>query len=171
MVTDARRDLVAQERSLFDVLKNDHETLITLLEELKEAPLEEKGGILAQLDAAFMGHGDSEEQFFYLRLRRFSDLMDLVHTALAEHDRVRGVLQMLSGEEPGSLRWGDAFIELEDALTKHVTKEESIIFPRALRLMPAEEMNLIREQIEEQQQKIPFPRRYREVMAPRPERH
>ncbi|BCS52706.1 hemerythrin domain-containing protein [Geobacter sp. SVR] len=142
---------------LFDSLRHDHRGMSTVLDQMKSASPEEKTELLRRLEMAFTIHADSEERYFYLRLRRFSGLMELVHSALAEHDTIRELMQQLAEVDQetvqGSVAWQALFSDLEYAVNQHVHKEEQLIFPRARRQLSPTELNHIKDQIEDEQRK------------------
>jgi hemerythrin superfamily protein len=160
MAANADKDHVGKGISLFDSLRHDHRAMSKVLGELKSAPPEQKMGLLSQLDIAFARHADSEERYFYLRLRRFSGLMELVHSALHEHDVIREFMEQLAREVQGSVGWQAIFSNLEYAYDQHVHKEEQLIFPRARRQLSPDELNRIMEQIEDEHRKTPLPPRH-----------
>jgi len=162
MAREEGREVVQIGSSVFDLLKNDHRTAERIVNSFMEASLDEKEGILSQLDAFFVQHTEVEERVLYPRLRDYPELADPVRQALAEHERLRDLLQQMETEESLSEGWVAACDALEDALDAHVRREEEVLMPQAQALLPPEELERMKELVLAEQEKRAQPHRHRD---------
>lgn len=130
---------------LYKMLKDDHNNVKNLL---REAIENEESSRFREIKNQLNLHMDSEEKFFYPRVRRmdeeginrsqrktkFSGLQKLIFESFKEHDEARHIINDLENIHWKEKEWMDKLKELRKSVENHVEKEENIIFPESERL-------------------------------------
>lgn len=145
-----------------EVLMNEHRLIERVLGSLETLAVEMEGGlvperpILADLGRFFREFADAahhakEEDVLFLRMseRGFSRETGPIAVMLHEHDVGRRHVSALrqAGDGPGPLGLVEAQLVLESAsafvplLRAHIQKEDRILYPMALRLLTAPELD------------------------------
>ena len=114
-----------------ELLKNDHETVEALFQEVEASDAGEHPNLFGEIKAALETHAHIEESIFYPSLQEEGDeeLVELVSEALKEHSQMKVFL----GELAAVISDTDKFEPLMDQLIAdvrhHVLEEEGEMFP------------------------------------------
>lgn len=131
---------------IYDVLKNDHDAVKPLLDELLtliDAAVPDKMALAHHLRAELNAHHRAEEAVFYNSLRDLQEGAELVEKRYQEHAAADALLHLLSSPETLHLEWQEGVYALTDALEEHIADEESRIFTAARRLIQPEEAEMM----------------------------
>ena len=135
---------------IYDALKEDHEVLNPLLQQLVESATgsDERKALIAEIKQSFVPHARAEEAVFYNGLREIRDpeLKKLIMGhGYGEHAEVEAILHALSGVEGMSLQGDRLARKLKLELEHHIKEEESEMFAAAQQLLTEEEAEMMGE--------------------------
>lgn len=138
-----------------ELLKQDHREVESMIAELEGAGSEGAGGAgsyvntFQQLKQALTLHTQVEEQILYPALEDFDETTDLIEESYEEHDEVDGILNEMTGLNPGDEEFQELLAELKESIEHHVTEEENELFPQAEQLLGEETLETMGDQIEQ----------------------
>jgi hemerythrin superfamily protein len=122
------------------LLRNDHEALRVLFDRFKKAGVRSQSGNrdLGEIQKAIRVHSQMESEIFYPALASTSstEAQLLVSTAQGEHESVERLIDELNGMNAQDRNFEAKADELIDAVTRHMEKEEEVIFDEARRKLP-----------------------------------
>lgn len=162
-MANEQRAIAERRMTVFDILQNDHQTVFKIMEELKDAALNEKEGLLSCLDVEIVRHAGAEEKYLYPKLADYWDLKNVMQAAAEDHSYIKALLQKMENVEVESGKWLSHFEALEERLQKHVAIEERHVFVHAAKLVPESELNRIKEEVLAEKEKRPYPYRHRDT--------
>lgn len=142
------------------LLKQDHEKVRDLLDELEKAASKEGGDaetLLEQIEAELKMHTTIEEEIFYPAFREAASKKDdtkLYYEALEEHHVVDLVLPELDAEGAGSPEFAAKAKVLKELVEHHADEEEKEMFPRAKKLMDKDELETLGEQLAQRKKEL-----------------
>ena len=139
---------------VFQILRNDHENVSSILNQLKLADEQQKQELFEQVRNELDSHMTVEEKYFYSRLEDIEELADVIQDCLADHDDIRQILQQMNDQDIGSEEWESSCQSLEDTKDDHVDLEEQEVFPQAIEMIDGNELNQIAEQITAEKNRI-----------------
>ena len=139
---------------VFEILRNDHQNVTRIMNELKKADEQQRQELFAQLQEELDNHMTLEERFFYSRLEDVEELADLIQDSLADHDDIRQIVQQMNEQDIDSEEWLTNCEALEDTKDDHIDLEEQELFPQAVELVDGDELIQIAEQIMAEKSKI-----------------
>jgi hemerythrin superfamily protein len=129
------------------LLKQDHETVRTLLGQLENATGARRQKLLGQIATELKVHTTIEEEIFYPAYReaaRKKEDKKLFFEAVQEHHVVDMVMpEMNDGASPEELK-AKAKV-LKDLVEHHAEEEEKEMFPRARKVMDRDELRSLGE--------------------------
>ena len=144
----------SQGTDVFEILRNDHQNVSRIINDLKKAGQQQKQQLFNQLQDELNEHMTLEERYFYSRLEDIEEVSDLIQDSLADHDDIRQILQQMSEEDVGSEEWETNCQALEDTKDDHVDLEEQELFPQVVELVEASELIQIAEQITAEKSRV-----------------
>ncbi|HYR26843.1 MAG TPA: hemerythrin domain-containing protein [Thermoanaerobaculia bacterium] len=131
------------------LLKQDHETVRTLLGQLENATGARRQKLLTQIKKELEVHTTIEEEIFYPAYRqaaRKKEDKKLFFEAVQEHHVVDLVMpEMNDGDSPEELK-ARAKV-LKDLVEHHADEEEKEMFPRARKVMDRDELRSLGEML------------------------
>lgn len=142
-------------RDIFQLLKQDHQTVSSLMNEIRDADQSRKEALCGRLEAELMQHIDLEEKFVYPILLDFDELTELIQDGYSDHDNIKDILEQMGNQDVGSEEWESNFLALEDAKDDHVDIEEHEVFPQAWELLNQDQVAQITEQVLSEKQNAP----------------
>lgn len=142
-------------RDIFQLLKQDHQTVSSLMGEIRDAEQSQKEILCSRLETELSQHMDLEEKYVYPILLDFDELTELIQDGYADHDSLKDILEQMGNQEVGSEEWESNFLALEDAKEDHVDIEEHEVFPQAWELLNQDQISQITEQVWSEKQKAP----------------
>jgi hemerythrin-like domain-containing protein len=103
-----------------------HRGLIEHDEDAKWAQMK-AGQAVRFFDGELVTHFQAEEEFLFPAMRELSGASRIIDEMLAEHEKLRGLIDQLRRIEPGSP--ASTIKEFADTLEAHIRKEERELFP------------------------------------------
>lgn len=143
-----------------ELLIQDHEKLKKLLEQLSsttERAAKTRTDVLAQIEAELISHTRIEEEIFYPAYRGASDKegVKMFHEAVEEHRAVNElVLPDLLKTQPDSVQFSGRMKVLKELLEHHIEEEESEMFPDAQKVLNADELTRLGQEMEAKKKSI-----------------
>lgn len=153
---------------IFQLLKQDHRTVTSILEEIRNSDRQNKEFLCGRLEAELNQHMDLEEKYVYPILLDFEEIAELIQDAYTDHDSVKEILEQMRAQKIGSEEWESNFLALEDAKEDHVDMEENEIFPQAVELLSQDQIWNITTQVSAEKQKAPVMQPGRKAGQKRP---
>ncbi len=121
---------------VFEVLARDHRELENTFRRIQGArDVEERTQLFATLQRELSIHMQVEEEIFYPALNDGSQVGERVHEAAREHAEAKRLLDRVDQEAVGSPVWNAQFESLVEAVSHHLSEEETRLFPEARRLL------------------------------------
>ncbi len=129
---------------IYSILKNDHEEVKSLLNELIALDEDDsyRGVLVTQIEQALIPHARAEESIFYNSIRALSDQTEVMHS-FKEHMEAETLLRGLQFKEGVKMDWKSTAIKLKDALEHHMREEEGKIFSEAKKLFSEEDARMM----------------------------
>lgn len=116
----------------FEMLRDEHRTARGLVESLSSGDDDARREELFQkLSTQLDVHAQIEEDHFYPALRDEIGADDALEDGREEHDKIRALLESMSGQSIGSEDWNESLALLRKTLDHHVKEEEDEVFPLA----------------------------------------
>jgi hemerythrin-like domain-containing protein len=139
---------------IYTKLKNDHEAVAHLLQQLLEmetgtANAGKRQAVFTELKHSLIPHSKAEDEIFYAPLREHSATRDLIRDAQDEHQRIETQLNDLDRIEKNDALWGARLHSLKGIIEHHVREEEEKVFPKARTVFTAQRANELGRQFEQ----------------------
>ncbi|WAJ39852.1 hemerythrin domain-containing protein [Pseudomonas sp. GOM7] len=137
-----------------DLLKQDHETVKALLEQLQdtsERAVQTRKKLVAKIEQELQIHTALEERIFYPAFREAGKKEETVMTSEAkeEHRAVDSlVLPDIKETSPSTLEFAGRVKVLKELLEHHIEEEESDMFPQASKLLGKRRLEELGEQMQ-----------------------
>ncbi|GAB3350665.1 hemerythrin domain-containing protein [Lysobacter tyrosinilyticus] len=141
-------------RDILQTLKDEHDALRGLFDELKETTdrgVKKREGLLEAIEANLIPHAKWEEQVFYpaFRERADRDGLQTLAEALAEHHAVENsVIPEVHAVEPGTPEFAGRTKVFGEFVDHHAKEEEKTMFRMARELFSSEERAQLDEKYE-----------------------
>lgn len=113
-----------------DLLRKQHGEVKDLLQQLRDAGVEDRPACLGALARTLRGHLAIEEELLYPVLEKQDELEDLISDSFREHDEARAALGDLERCAPGDDDFAALLDTLEESVVLHVDTEEAETLPR-----------------------------------------
>jgi len=145
--------------TIFQLLKNDHRTVLGLFNEIEKTDQNEPADCLKLYQQAreeLLVHIVAEEKAMYPRLIQEDETRSMGFEALEEHDLARHLMQQINDLDPQDERWTAKVTVLQEIVEHHIEDEEQEIFPKMKTTFKArdlEEMARDVEQIKSEQKR------------------
>lgn len=128
--------------TIYEELKNDHRTVLALLDRLiaqPDASDEVRGALVQQIRDELIPHARAEEAILYNALRDVDQSKGVVAHSYGEHVAAETLLRGLQVSEAADVNWTTGAKKLREALAHHIAEEEGKIFAEAQRVFTPEE--------------------------------
>jgi hemerythrin-like domain-containing protein len=138
-----------------ELLKEDHQEIIRMIEELEVVDDESdeiaqaETGAFDELHYFLKLHTQIEEDIFYPALEKFDETRELVREAYRAHDRVDNFLAQLSLLLPDEEEFQEALSELRADIELHIEEEEGELFAKAEELCSPQKLEELGRQMED----------------------
>ncbi len=140
-----------KETTFFDILKQDHDKVRDLFEQIEEDEEGEKREeLFAVLRSEITGHLALEEKFFYPVLEQSEAVRDKALESYEEHNVAKTVLGEFSGLDREDERWDAKLKVLQEIVSHHLQEEEKNIFKMAKKALEPDQIKQITDQIQQQ---------------------
>ena len=119
--------------TIFDALRDDHETQRTLIGILTETHGDSDGRreVFAKLKTELAAHAGAEERYFYVPLMEHDLTQEAARHSVAEHKELDDFVEQLEGYDMSGSQWIQTAKELSERLLHHLYEEEKEVFPVA----------------------------------------
>jgi hemerythrin superfamily protein len=129
---------------IYELLKNDHREVKSLLDQLIAAEgAEERSALIAKVRDALVPHSRAEEAVFYNSLREYDRAKDKIGHSFVEHLSAETILRGLQVQEKVMGNWQAGARKLKEALDHHIAEEEGELFSLARQFFTEEEANMM----------------------------
>ncbi len=125
------------QETIFEALRDDHETQRTLVSILVETHGESEGRreLFDKLRRELEAHAAAEERFFYVPLMESDVTQEQARHSVAEHKELDDYVEQLEGYDMTAPQWLITARELAERLIHHLDEEETEVFPVAGRVL------------------------------------
>lgn len=132
-----------------DLLKEDHEKVSALFEEVKATENEEKHKqLFEQIKTELETHTHIEETILYPKFREREELKDIVLEGIEEHKQVKTLIREIQNLADGSERFDAKLKVMGENVDHHVEEEETEMFPKAEKIFSESELEELGQQLE-----------------------
>jgi hemerythrin-like domain-containing protein len=138
----------------FQVLKEDHREVKSILEKLVKAEGKEREKMFLKLGEELVPHMKAEEKVFYTRLIRVEKGREHGMEGMEEHHVAELVLKELQKMSKEEDRWSAKLSVFKELINHHIQEEEGSIFKTAETVLKEEELQEILRGFEQEKQKI-----------------
>lgn len=146
-------------KNALDVLKEDHDKVRKLLEELVSTSGEKtRERLLGQIANEVEIHAEIEEEIFYPAFRdaaKKKDQKKLYYEAVEEHRAVgEMVLPDLKETDASTMEFGGRAKVLREMVIHHIEEEEEKLFPLVKKLCSKEELQELGEHLQQRKKEL-----------------
>lgn len=137
---------------IYEALKNDHDKVKDLLNELMEIPdgiSRRRHELIEKIRDELVPHSRAEESVFYNSLRSIDAAKDLVMHGYSEHMEIEAFLRTLQAKDKVDADWRKTAAKLKASLEHHIDEEEGRIFNVAQQLFTEGEAEMMAEAFEQ----------------------
>lgn len=123
--------------TIFDALRQDHETQRSLLRDLTDTTGDSaaRQDLFSRAKKALQDHAAAEERCFYAPLMEHDLTQEKARHSIAEHQEIDELIGKLDRTKFSSPAWLDAARELHHLVTHHLDEEEHEVFQQAGRVL------------------------------------
>ena len=133
----------------FELLKQDHDRVKRLCDELDEANTSERRRqLFAEIDGEIKLHEQCEEKVLYPALRNHPKLKDIVLEGYQEHHVVDLIVGELRNLDPSDETWPAKAKVMHENLEHHIEEEEGKMFPKARKELSKSEIEELGRQMQ-----------------------
>ena len=142
--------------SIYQTLRNDHEKLKKILEDLTNLEKDDhyRSTLIEDLGNQLIPHIRAEESIFYNTLRAVQADKKLLFHAFQEHIEIEGLFRSLQVLDKFNLHWLPTAIKLKNIITQHIENEEMDLFNEGKNAFTKDESDLLETSFEELKLKI-----------------
>ncbi|HVG25908.1 MAG TPA: hemerythrin domain-containing protein [Thermoanaerobaculia bacterium] len=147
--TASKKSAKAKPADAIALLKEDHRTVMGLLESLERATGARRTKLLGQIEQELQVHTQIEEEIFYPAYRdagRKKDDQTMYYEAVEEHNVVKAFLPEAKGGANKEAEKAKAKV-LKELVEHHAEEEEKEMFPRARQVMERDELRELGERM------------------------
>jgi len=138
-----------------DLLRADHRQLAQLFEQVRQSSdYGERRDLFEEIRDRLEAHSDLEEEIFYPRFSRISELSELMGESIEDHRLMREIIAELSATYDRE-DFNELLDELVDTVEDHVSEEEGEVFPRLLEMLGEREWKDLYERMIERREGLP----------------
>lgn len=126
--------------SIFDRLKQDHDSHRQLLDKMDKAESDDQlEKLFDQFKVEVTAHAAAEEESLYATMLSRPDLREDAQHSVSEHKEIEDYLEELGDFKFNSDSWRKTFETMKDRYLHHIDEEEEEMFPGAAKELTAEE--------------------------------
>ncbi len=136
-------------QNVIDILKQEHDTVLPVLEELTEKGLGDRSGTYSSMKSALLLHMEGEEKAVYPRFEQ-AGMHDKILESIQEHNAVKTLLSQLDSVSMSNEdEWVARMKVIRENVRHHVKEEENEIFPKARQSLSEDELEEMGSRFEE----------------------
>lgn len=126
--------------TLFEALREDHDTQRTLLDLLIKTHGDSEGReeLFAKVKKALTSHAAAEERALYIPMMEVDMTQEKARHSVAEHHEIDELVEELGDTDFSSPGWLATAKKLRDLVTHHLDEEEQEVFQLAGRALSAD---------------------------------
>jgi iron-sulfur cluster repair protein YtfE (RIC family) len=127
----------------FELLKQDHKKVAGIFEKLEpttERAEKTREELFTQLKQELTVHTTIEEQIFYPAIKDADETHEITLEAFEEHAVVKQLLSELEADPKDTEEWKAKLTVLKENVEHHVEEEETEMFPKAKKVLSAEQI-------------------------------
>lgn len=144
-----------KESTFFDLLRQDHDKVRDLFEQIEEDEEgENREELFSGLRSELQEHLQLEEKFFYPVLEQSDDTRDKALEAYEEHNVAKTVLGEFSNLDREDERWDAKIKVLREIVNHHLQEEEKNVFKLAKKALEQDQIKQITDQIRQQKSQM-----------------
>lgn len=132
----------------FQLLKNDHQIVSGLFDQIESASGQAKTQLFTRLKSELDVHALIEEKIFYPALENKKESREITLEAYEEHKVVKDLLAELANGSSADEEWDAKLKVLRENVDHHVDEEEGELFDKANDVLSDEELDRIGEEME-----------------------
>lgn len=123
--------------TIFEQLRDDHDTQRTLLDLLvkTEGDSEGRHELFGRVRTELRAHAAAEEMYFYRPLMKHELTLETSRHSIAEHKQIDDLLETLEATDASSPAWLPAARDLRELVRHHLDEEEQEVFQLAGRAL------------------------------------
>lgn len=123
--------------TIFDAIKDDHQTLRTLLELIEKTHGRSDGRVelFRRFSDRLLAHSSAEERALYSVMLSDETLRERAGHSVKEHKDTEALLSELALDDMSSSAWVRKFRKLKEDLEHHLDEEEAEFFPAAANVL------------------------------------
>jgi iron-sulfur cluster repair protein YtfE (RIC family) len=143
------------EMNAFTLLKQDHEKVAGMLEQIEETTeraIKGREELFTRVKQELDLHAMIEEEIFYPALEETEEARDITLEAYEEHRLVKQLLAELDSEPKDTEEWTAKFTVLKENIEHHVEEEEGELFTKARQALSEDEIETLGERLQEAKQ-------------------
>ena len=126
--------------TIFDRLKQDHDTHRQLFEKMADAKDDAQlEKLFEQFKVEVSAHAAAEEETLYATMLSRPDLREDAQHSVSEHKEIDGFLEELAELKFNGEAWRKKFADMKKRYLHHIEEEEEEMFPDAAKELTAEE--------------------------------
>jgi len=127
--------------TIFDALRDDHDTQRTLIDLLVETTgdSEGRGELFDRVRRELSAHAAAEERYFYIPLMESDTTQEKARHSIAEHHELDELVEQLEEYDRSGSHWLPTAQELRKRLVHHLDEEEREVFPLAGKVLTSAE--------------------------------
>ena len=130
-----------------ELLTQQHEEAERLFQQVSVAGGDDRTHLFRHLAWLLTLHAQLEERFFYPGVK-LAETSDLVQHSYEDHAEARALISQMLHWEVSDMRFEPALVRLRASVEAHVAEERSVLFPRVRRLLSAEQLERLGEELE-----------------------
>lgn len=132
-----------------ELLKADHRKVAELFDKVEATESEKQHQqLFEKIKTELETHTHIEETVLYPRLEEYEELKDMVLEAYEEHKQVKTLIREIERLAEGSERFDAKLKVMGENVEHHVEEEENEMFPKVQRLIQAQQLEKLGEQLE-----------------------
>lgn len=122
-----------------ELLTRQHEDAERLFQQVAVASGDERTHLFRRLAYLLTLHTQLEERFFYPEVR-LAETSELVQHSYDDHAEAKALISQMLHLEVSDMQFEPALISLRESVEAHVAEERSVLFPQVRRLLSAEHL-------------------------------
>jgi hypothetical protein len=136
---------------VYKLLRQDHETVKAIFEELEETTersLKKRQSLFPELNLELTVHTLAEEKYLYSLLKEADETHEISQEAVEEHKLAKELLKELEAGDKATEAWHAKLMVLKENFVHHVEQEEGEIFKKARKVIDSETAEQLATEIE-----------------------
>jgi hemerythrin superfamily protein len=138
---------------ILEELKKDHEEVKSIFEQMVSGGKQNEK-MFDKLKEELTNHSKAEEKVLYSALRKEDAIKEMVLEGYEEHHVANVVLRELDRNKRDGERWSAKLKVLQEIVEHHVEDEEGEIFPETAQIFPADKLEELAAQFQEEKKKL-----------------